>query len=156
MASQEQLTVLLTTHYLEEADHLADRLVIVDHGRVVAEGTPEDLKSGLRGDAVVLHLTDPAQVPRALTIVSGLGCLRDVTTDGRILRARADVGAEALPAALAALDMAACRWPPPRCRGPAWMTSTCGIPGAASPTGKAPRSPAQPATPHPTSSREAS
>ena len=47
----EQVTVLLTTHYLEEADRLADRLAIVDHGRVVVEGTPEELKSELRGDA---------------------------------------------------------------------------------------------------------
>ena len=47
------MTVLLTTHYLEEADRLADRLAIVDSGRVVVEGTPEALKSGLRGDARV-------------------------------------------------------------------------------------------------------
>jgi ABC-2 type transport system ATP-binding protein len=104
MAGQEQMTVLLTTHYLDEADHLADRLAIVDHGRVVAEGTPEDLKSGLRGDAVVVDLHDMAQVPAALAAVSRVGALRDITSDGRTLRARADEGAAALPLALTALD----------------------------------------------------
>ena len=104
MADQEQMTVLLTTHYLEEADHLADRLAIVDHGRVVAEGTPEGLKSGLRGDAVVVDLQDMAQVPAALAAVSRVATLRDITSDGRTLRARADEGDVALPLALIALD----------------------------------------------------
>jgi ABC-2 type transport system ATP-binding protein len=106
MARQEQMTVLLTTHYLEEADQLADRLAIVDHGRLVAEGTPEELKSGLRGDAVVVDLRDLAQMPDALAAVSRVAVLRDITTDGRTLRARADVGGAALPLALAALDEA--------------------------------------------------
>src|SRR6185503_16584579 len=48
---EEGLSILLTTHYLEEADRLASELAIVDRGRVVARGTPEDLKSELRGDA---------------------------------------------------------------------------------------------------------
>jgi daunorubicin resistance ABC transporter ATP-binding subunit len=106
MARQEQLTVLLTTHYLEEADRLADRLAIVDHGRVVAEGTPEDLKSGLRGDAVVVDLRDLADVPAALAAVRGIAVLRDISADGRTLRARAAEGAAALPLALGALDAA--------------------------------------------------
>jgi ABC-2 type transport system ATP-binding protein len=106
MARQEQMTVLLTTHYLEEADHLADRLAIIDRGRVVAEGTPEELKSGLRGDAVVVDLRDLAQVPAALAAMRGVAALRDFTTEGRTLRARADDGAAALPLALAALDSA--------------------------------------------------
>jgi ABC-2 type transport system ATP-binding protein len=48
------LTLLLTTHYLEEADQLAQRLAIVDGGRIVAAGTPAELKQGLPGDAVTL------------------------------------------------------------------------------------------------------
>src|SRR5918996_1909238 len=52
LAADEGLTILLTTHYLEEADRLASRLAIVDHGRVVVEGTPDGLKRELRGDAV--------------------------------------------------------------------------------------------------------
>ena len=57
LARHERLTILLTTHYLEEADHLADQLVIVDRGRLVAQGSPEELKSELRGDAVVIDLS---------------------------------------------------------------------------------------------------
>ena len=52
LATRETLTILLTTHYLEEADQLADRLAIVSRGRIVVEGTPEDLKRTLRGEAV--------------------------------------------------------------------------------------------------------
>jgi ABC-2 type transport system ATP-binding protein len=104
MAGQDQMTVLLTTHYLDEADRLADRLAIVDHGRVVAAGTPDDLKSGLRGDALVVDLHDLAQVPAALAAVSRVATLWDITSDGRTLRARADEGAAALPLALTALD----------------------------------------------------
>jgi ABC-2 type transport system ATP-binding protein len=50
LAAAERLTILLTTHYLEEADHLANGLAIVDRGRIVAEGTPDELKGELRGD----------------------------------------------------------------------------------------------------------
>src|ERR1700721_2154569 len=56
LATQEGLTVLLTTHYLEEADRLASRLAIVDRGRVVTSGTPDELKGELRGDVVRIEL----------------------------------------------------------------------------------------------------
>ena len=105
MARAEGLTVLLTTHYLEEADRLADRLAIVDRGRVVAEGTPEQLKDGLRGDALVVELADvPAEgaVRGALGALDG--ALREVKLDGRTLRARVDDGARAVPAVLSELD----------------------------------------------------
>jgi ABC-2 type transport system ATP-binding protein len=104
MASTERMTVLLTTHYLDEADHLADRLAIIDRGRVVAEGTPDELKSELRGDAIVVELTDPADAPRALARLGSLADLRDLLHEGRTLRARADHGARAIPGVLAALE----------------------------------------------------
>ena len=56
LAGGEGMTVLLTTHYLEEADRLASRLAIVDRGRVVTSGTPDELKGELRGDAVHVEL----------------------------------------------------------------------------------------------------
>src|SRR5947207_2803224 len=56
LAGDESLAVLLTTHYLDEADRLSDRLAIVDSGRVVATGTPHELKAQLRGDAVHVEL----------------------------------------------------------------------------------------------------
>src|SRR5262249_56660698 len=60
LTGEEEMTILLTTHYLEEADRLASRLVIVDAGRVVAEGTPEALKRELRGDTVQVELLESA------------------------------------------------------------------------------------------------
>ena len=56
----EGTTVLITTHYLDEADALCDRLAIVDHGKIVAEGTADALKAGVGGDVITLHLPDPA------------------------------------------------------------------------------------------------
>ena len=60
LAGDEGLTILMTTHYLEEADGLAQRLAIVDQGIVVAEGTPDELKGELRGDAIAVELRGPA------------------------------------------------------------------------------------------------
>jgi ABC-2 type transport system ATP-binding protein len=102
LGRDEGITVLLTTHYLEEADRLAADLAIVDRGRVVASGSPDALKRELRGDAVQVELESELNGARAgLERVSGL---REVTIDGRTLRARADDGARAVPAVLATLD----------------------------------------------------
>src|SRR5260370_35293824 len=56
LTSDHGMTVVLTTHYLEEADQLASQLSIVDRGRVVASGTPDELKRGLRGDGIEVAL----------------------------------------------------------------------------------------------------
>jgi ABC-2 type transport system ATP-binding protein len=104
MAATEQLTVLLTTHYLDEADRLASRLAIVDNGQVVVEGTPEQLKDALHGDAVFVELGVDADPQAALRTVSTLSGLTEVVLDGRVIRGRAPIGAVALPHVLAALD----------------------------------------------------
>jgi len=109
MARHERMTVLLTTHYLEEADRLAARLAIVDHGRVVAAGTPEELKNDLHGDAIVVELApqlDQDGIADAVRIVSHVPGLDRVLAEGRTLRSRAASGAAALPQVLAALDEA--------------------------------------------------
>ena len=104
------VTVLLTTHYLDEADHLADRIAIVDSGRVVAEGTPDELKSQLRGDAVQIDLDAGVAADDALRALSPLnGRLRDLTALGQTLHARVDNGASAVPGLLAALETAGVR-----------------------------------------------
>jgi ABC-2 type transport system ATP-binding protein len=103
LATRERLTILLTTHYLEEADRLAGRLAIVSRGRVVVEGTPEELKRDLRGDAVSVELAN-GRVGGASATVSALGTVHEVTVDGRLLRARVDNGAQAVPQILSTLE----------------------------------------------------
>ncbi len=103
LAHEEGLTILLTTHYLEEADQLASQLAIVDRGEIVAEGSPEQLKAELQGDRISVELDGDggALVHEALARVDGV---REVVLEGRLLRARADQGARAVPAVLAALE----------------------------------------------------
>jgi ABC-2 type transport system ATP-binding protein len=103
LAAEEQMTILLTTHYLEEADRLASMLAIIDRGTVVARGTPNELKSELHGDAIQVELADAgdSRASAALGRVAGLG---EITLDGRMIRARAQNGGAAIPAVLAALD----------------------------------------------------
>jgi ABC-2 type transport system ATP-binding protein len=103
LAGDEGLTVLLTTHYLEEADRLARGLAIVDHGRVVAEGTPDELKGELHGDAVHLELAQEADTETARRVLAGLPAVREVQGTGRNVSARSDDGAAAVPGILAAL-----------------------------------------------------
>ena len=105
LAGERGKSVLLTTHYLEEADQLAERIAIVDRGKVVAEGTPDELKRELRGDAIHVDLEREynGEVRGALGGVAGV---RDVVVDGRTLRARADDGGRAVPAVLGALESA--------------------------------------------------
>jgi ABC-2 type transport system ATP-binding protein len=104
MSGQEGLTVLLTTHYLEEADRLAGQLAIVDHGRIVAEGTPEALKAGLRGDSVHVELVDPDTDGTVRTLLRQLPGVGEIVVEGNTLRARVDRGATAVPAVLGVLE----------------------------------------------------
>jgi ABC-2 type transport system ATP-binding protein len=106
LAADDGLTILLTTHYLEEADRLASHVAIVDRGRIVAEGTPDELKGQLRGDAVHIDLTDRAERGRLLAVLEPVPAVREIRIDGNHVSARADEGAAALPAVLAALDNA--------------------------------------------------
>jgi ABC-2 type transport system ATP-binding protein len=105
LAGEEGLTILLTTHYLEEADRLARRVAIVDQGKIVAQGSPEELKSELRGDAVHIELDAVETNGRVAAALADLGDVRDVVVEhGRLLHARADNGARAVPVMLQALE----------------------------------------------------
>ncbi|SEG54475.1 ABC-2 type transport system ATP-binding protein [Actinacidiphila yanglinensis] len=107
LAGDDGLTILLTTHYLDEADRLAGRIAIVDRGRVVAEGTPEALKGELHGDAVHVELRDapdPVDAQLLRAAVETFAGVREVEVDGRRISARADDGPAAVPHVLAALE----------------------------------------------------
>ncbi|MFF2851419.1 ATP-binding cassette domain-containing protein [Streptomyces sp. NPDC058001] len=107
LAGDEGLTILLTTHHLEEADRLAERIAIVDRGRVVVEGTPDLLKGELRGDAVHLELREGVGEGGETVLrgaLGGLSGVHEVLIDGRRVSVRADDGAAAVPALLTALE----------------------------------------------------
>jgi ABC-2 type transport system ATP-binding protein len=92
-------TVFLTTHYLDEADALCDRLVIVDHGLIVAQGTPGELKREVSGDVVTLRLTESERAAEALKPFA-----REVRVDEDALRVYVDDGEHMLPALLRTLE----------------------------------------------------
>ena len=96
-------TVFLSTHYLDEADQLCDRILIMDHGQIVAEGSPTALKSRLRGDVITLRVSDPSSAKGALIALPGL---REITASGDALRLTIERGEYALPHVLRILDQA--------------------------------------------------
>jgi ABC-2 type transport system ATP-binding protein len=105
LAAQESLTILLTTHYLEEADRLAERVAIVSQGKVVVEGTPTALKADLRGELVTVDLADAdGHVEAALKVLHVVDGATELAAEGRQLRTRVPNGAEAIPVILSALD----------------------------------------------------
>jgi ABC-2 type transport system ATP-binding protein len=103
LARAESLTILLTTHYLEEADELTDRLAIVSQGKVVVEGTSADLKAGLRGDAVHVEIENGA-VEDAQRVLADVGASPEQVLDGRIVVSRVENGGRALPGIISALE----------------------------------------------------
>jgi ABC-2 type transport system ATP-binding protein len=104
LAGEEEMTILLTTHYLEEADRLADQLAVVDRGRIVAQGAPEALKSELRGDAIQIELSGSSPNGRVEDALRCLPGLSEILTEDRIIRARAEHGASTIPGVLSALE----------------------------------------------------
>jgi len=107
--STEGLTILLTTHYLEEADRLAQHVAIVDRGRVVTEGTPESLKAELHGDSVQIDLAAPVTLSAVEQSLQHVDGVHDIQLTGNTLHARTDHGATAVPPILLALEAAGIR-----------------------------------------------
>ncbi|HKQ73655.1 MAG TPA: ATP-binding cassette domain-containing protein [Blastocatellia bacterium] len=104
LANDDGITVLLTTHYLEEADQLAGRLAIVDRGKLVVEGTPDRLKGELLGDAIHIEFTHLEVETRVREALDRLDGLSEIVVEAHSLRARAAQGATAVPGMLAALE----------------------------------------------------
>ncbi|MET8082624.1 ATP-binding cassette domain-containing protein [Micromonospora sp. NPDC049275] len=100
------MTVFITTHYLDEADALCDRIAIMDNGEVVAEGTPAELKREISGDVVLVGL-DLAATPQAAQALDGEPYVNKLeTADEGGLRLYVDEGATAIPQVLRRLDHA--------------------------------------------------
>ena len=95
-------TVFMTTHYLDEADALCDRLAIIDHGRIVAEGTPDALKRAVAGDVVTLGVDGSSDLVRQL--VERQPYVREAVAEEGTVRLYVDRGETALPALLRLLD----------------------------------------------------
>ncbi len=95
-------SVFLTTHYLDEADALCDRLAIIDHGTIVVEGTPDELKRRIAGDVVTIGVPERAEA--VLALVASQPFVREANRDDGLVRAYVDQGEAALPALLRLLD----------------------------------------------------
>ncbi|GBD16374.1 Daunorubicin/doxorubicin resistance ATP-binding protein DrrA [bacterium HR26] len=104
LRAEGSVTILLTTHYLEEADRLCDRLAIIDHGRVIVEGTPAGLKAELRGDRVTLEVEGNAS--QAVRALDGLPGVLEAVPNGTEVIARVSEGATAIPLLVTALERA--------------------------------------------------
>jgi ABC-2 type transport system ATP-binding protein len=97
-------TIFLTTHYLDEADALCDRVLIIDNGKIVADGSPEELKRRVSGDVITLRVS--GETGPAAELLAGRPDIRDATVSSRYLRLTADSGEESMPGLLRILDAA--------------------------------------------------
>ena len=97
------ITVFLTTHYLDEADALCDRIAIIDYGKIVAEGTPEELKRAVAGDVVTLSVAGDSQ-QAALDLLRTQDFVREASSEDGLVRLYVDAGEVAMPAILRLLD----------------------------------------------------
>ena len=95
-------TVFLTTHYLDEADALCHRVAIIDHGKIVAEGTPEELKRDIAGDVVTLSVAGEPQA--AFELIKSQPFVRDAKVENGFVLLYVDRGEVAMPAILRLLE----------------------------------------------------
>ena len=95
-------TVFLTTHYLEEADALCDRLAIIDHGKIVAEGSPSDLKREISGDVLTIGVNGHGE--RVVELMAAQPFVREAGLEAGLVRLYVDKGEEAVPHVLRLLD----------------------------------------------------
>jgi ABC-2 type transport system ATP-binding protein len=104
LRSERGMTVFLTTHYLDEADALCDRILVIDHGRIVASDTPDALKRQVAGDLVELVVADPARVDAARAALAAADPEEAPLVEGSRVSARVRGSAARLPALIRRLD----------------------------------------------------
>jgi ABC-2 type transport system ATP-binding protein len=95
-------TVFLTTHYLDEADALCDRIAIIDYGKIVADGSPQELKRAIAGDVVTFSVA--GEQGRALDLVKDQDFVREARLDNGSIQLYVDRGELAMPAILRLLE----------------------------------------------------
>jgi ABC-2 type transport system ATP-binding protein len=96
-------TVFITTHYMDEADALCDRILVIDDGAIVAQGTPDELKRRVAGDSVILSFEQQRSTVVVAELVSRLDGATDPSIEGNEVRFQVPDGASALPVLLRAM-----------------------------------------------------
>ncbi|MGC8896272.1 MAG: ATP-binding cassette domain-containing protein [Candidatus Bathyarchaeia archaeon] len=94
------MTLFMTTHYLEEADALCDRIAIIDHGKIIVTGTPSELKEGLGGDIITIGIKENVDVSE---IISGVKNVKEVKNEDGAYRIKAEAGEVTAPLIIEAL-----------------------------------------------------
>jgi ABC-2 type transport system ATP-binding protein len=109
LREEYRTTIFFTTHYLDEADAMAERVLIIDHGQVIADGSPGQLKAGLAGDAITITVDGELDAKRAADLAGRVPSAREITTEATTVRLRVPDGEAVLPEYLRALDRAGVR-----------------------------------------------
>jgi len=95
LRDEQKITIFLTTHYMEEADTLSDRIAIIDHGKIIAQGTPYELKESLGGD--IIEITPYEENQDLKEILTTLSPVKEVKNAGNVYRLKVINGEETLP-----------------------------------------------------------
>ena len=106
LRDDHQTTVFLTTHYLDEADALCDRILVIDHGKIVATGTPEELKQRVSGDRISLSLARSEDAALAVKVAGTLAGADQPIVEGKTVVFHIPHGGAVIPGLLKELDVA--------------------------------------------------
>jgi ABC-2 type transport system ATP-binding protein len=102
-------TIFLTTHYLDEADLMAERVLVIDHGQIIADDTPAKLKDNLAGDRITITTCDEADARQAAAIAERITSPHEISIDSETVHVRVTQGTSILPEFLRSLDASAIR-----------------------------------------------